>query len=98
MSDASIAHAFVKHGGSTKVWEQMVGDGGKLKGGKGGVWWMSCSLTKKKCVEIEDHVIIVGEVVDAAAYQDGEGEIGLVYAEGKYRRVGTVVEVDTEEQ
>ncbi len=97
MSDASIAHAFVKNEGSTKVWEQMVGEEGKLKEEKGGVWWMSCALVKKKCVEIGDHVIIVGEVMEAAAYQDGEGRMGLVYAEGRYRRIGTIVDVNAEE-
>lgn len=52
---------------------------------------------KNKCVEVEDHVIIVAEVLDAAAYHDGDREMGLVYAEGNYRRVGTIVDVDTEE-
>jgi len=97
MSDASIAHAFVKNVGSTRVWEQMIGDRGRLKEEKGGVWWMSCALIKNKCVEVEDHVIIVAEVLDAAAYHDGDREMGLVYAEGNYRRVGTIVDVDTEE-
>lgn len=92
MSDAKVAHAFVKSGSSTKTWEHMISDGGRLKDGKGGVWWMACTLVKKKCVEIEDHMIIVGEVLDAAAYQ--EGETGLVYAQGKYRTVGDVVSVD----
>jgi hypothetical protein len=95
MSDAIVAHAFVKDGGSTEVWEQMIGEGGKLNEGKGGVWWMSCSLMRKNCVEVGDHVIIVGEVVNAAAYRSGEGEMGLVYAEGKYRKVNTVLDVDT---
>lgn len=55
---------------------------------------MSCALVEKKCIEIEDHVIIVGEVVDAATYQAREEELGLVYAEGKYRRVGDAVNID----
>lgn len=94
MSDAGIAHAFVKNNASSEGWEHMVGDAGRLSDGGGGTWWMSCRLLQDKCVQIGDHVLVVGEVLDADAYPDGEGKMGLVYAHGSYRRVGNVVNVD----
>lgn len=69
----------------------MVGEEGKLREGIGGTWWLRCALAAEKCVEVEDHVVVIGEVVGAGTYADWEGQTGLIYAEGKYRRVGEIV-------
>lgn len=94
VSNAIVAHAFVKGNGSTNGWERMVGKDGKLKKDVGGTWWMSCRLVEEKTLEVADHVVVVGEVLDAGTYGDGEAEMGLAYAEGTYRRIGEVVDVD----
>ena len=64
---------------------------GRLKKGKGGTWWMRCRLSGGKCVEVGDHMVVVGKVLECGGYEGGEGT-GLVYAEGEYRKVGQVVE------
>lgn len=69
----------------------MVGEEGKLREGMGGAWWMRCALAAEKCVVVEDHVVVIGEVVGAGTYADWEGHTGLIYAEGKYRSVGEIV-------
>ena len=102
LKDAQVANAFVKrtatvgdfHGDS--VWHGLAdGDNGRLKEGKGGTWWMRCRFLEDKCVEVGDHVVVVGKVVECGGYEGGEG-IGLVYAEGAYRKVGEVVDVEEE--
>lgn len=56
---------------------------------------MRCRVLEEKCVEVGDHAVVVGKVVECGGYEGGEG-IGLVYAEGAYRRVGEVVDVEEE--
>ena len=58
---------------------------------------MRCSLVPKKCVEVGDHIIVVGKVLQCGGYED-EGGTGLVYAEGEYRKVGEQVDMDKERQ
>lgn len=101
LKDAQVADAFVKrkhtvgdfHGDN--VWRGLADGDGRLKEGKGGTWWMRCRLLEEKCVEVGDHVVVVGKVVECGGYEGGEG-IGLVYAEGAYREVGEVVDVGEE--
>lgn len=101
LKDAQVADAFVKrkstiedfHGDN--VWHGLADIDGRLKEGKGGTWWMRCRLLEDKCVEVGDHMVVVGKVVESGGYEGGEG-IGLVYAEGAYRKVGEVVDVGEE--
>ena len=84
-----MADAFVKRAEVGRAEEVVEGDG-RLKGGKGGTWWMRCRLVRGKCMPVGDHVIVVGEVLECGTYEGGAG-IGLVYAEGVYLtgRLGT---------
>lgn len=41
-------------------------------------------------------MVVVAKVVESGGYEGGEG-IGLVYAEGAYRKVGEVVDIGEEE-
>ena len=75
------------------MWHDLVESDGRLKKGNGGTWWMRCRLSGEKCVEVGDHMLVVGKVLDCGGYEGGEG-IGLVYAEGGYRKVGEVVDVE----
>ena len=56
---------------------------------------MRCRLVSKKCVEVGDHVIVVGEVLSCGGYSGGEG-IGLVFAEGGYREVRADIDLEKE--
>lgn len=78
--------------GGSDVWQGRVGRDGRLEGGKGGTWWMRCRVVGDKCVEVGDHVVVVAEVVECGGYEGGEG-MGLVYADGGYRKVGAVEDV-----
>lgn len=99
--DARVADTFVKRkltlreiwGGN--AWHDLVEMDGRLKEGKGGTWWMRCRLSRDKCTVVGDHMVVVAKVLEAGGYKGGEG-IGLVYAEGEYRKVGEVVNVDEE--
>lgn len=44
-------------------------------------------------MEVGDHMLVVAKVLECGGYEGGEG-IGLVYAEGSYRKVGEVVDVE----
>ena len=68
---------------------------GRLKKGLGGTWWMRCRLQGDKCVALGDHMIVVGKVLECGGYEGGEG-MGLIYAEGGYRKVGTAINMDFE--
>ena len=93
LSKASVAHAFTK-GRGAKSYRHFVGDGGKLsRACRGGTWWMQCEWIKGKSVEVEDHVIMIGKVIDAGHYNK-QGRMGVVYAEQQYRRVGIAVNPD----
>ena len=99
VKDPVVADAFVKRrhpsGDETEPdenrWQGLVTTDGKLKPGMGGTWWMHCRLVQEKCVEVGDHVIVVGEVLACGGYWRGEGT-GLVYAEGAYRKVEPAVD------
>ena len=103
LKDAVVADAFVKRrppsahetDPNDNRWRSLVTAQGELKPGTGGTWWMHCRLVQEKCVEVGDHVIVVGEVLACGGYLGGEGT-GLVYAEGGYRKVEAAV-IDMEE-
>ncbi|KAL8966877.1 MAG: hypothetical protein Q9183_003172 [Haloplaca sp. 2 TL-2023] len=70
---------------------------GRLAQQKGGLWWMRCRMLGDKCVRVGDHVVVVGEVVDAQRYPDRnvEGKVrgeALIYCKGKYRYAGPTIE------
>lgn len=99
LKDARVAEAFTKRKSTLAdpfgeyVWHDLVESDGRLKKGNGGTWWMRCRLSGEKCVEVGDHMLVVGKVLECGGYEGGEG-IGLVYAEGGYRKVGEVVDVE----
>lgn len=101
LKDARVANAFVKprrtygepHRGN--IWRHLVESDGRLKEGNCGTWWMRCRVLRDQCVEVGDHVIVVAKIVASGGYEGGEG-IGLVYAEGRYRKVGEVVDMEEE--
>lgn len=101
LKDARIADAFVKRKFTPgdfygdNIWHDLVDMDGHLKEGKGGTWWMRCRLSKDKSLEVGDHMIVVAKVLESGGYAGGEG-IGLVYAEGGYRKVGEVVDMKEE--
>ena len=71
------------------LWEEILEADGRLKEGFGGVAWMKCKLPRDKRVEIGDHAIVVGEVLDCASYADrGSADAAMVYWQGKYARIG----------
>ena len=70
---------------------------GRLAQQKGGLWWMRCRMLEDKCVRVGDHVVVVGEVIDAQRYPDRnvEGTVRgepLIYSKGKYRYAGPHIE------
>ena len=101
LKDARVADAFVKRRPTRgdfygdNVWRGLAEIDGRLKEGMGGTWWMRCRLLEDKCVQVGDHVVVVAKVVESGGYEGGEG-IGLVYAEGNYRKVGEVIDVQEE--
>ena len=52
-----------------------------------------CKWVEEKCVEVGDHVLVVGEVVDLVVRQGKDWGGGLIYGEGQYRRAGKVVDL-----
>lgn len=101
LKDTRVAEAFAKRKPKfgdlwcENVQHELVDDDGRLKKGLGGTWWMRCRILPDKCVQVADHVIVVAKVVESGGYEGGEG-IGLVYAEGDYRKVGEVVDTEKE--
>jgi len=82
--DFTVAKAFVDG-----EWERYVGKNGKLKMGLAGgsVWWMRCAWERDKNVEVGDHVLVVGRVLEAVEYTGEKKFLGGVYVNGQYRRV-----------
>ena len=58
---------------------------------------MECRISRGKCVDVGDHVVVVAEVLKAGEYE-GIGEAGLIYVDGRYRRVGQVVRQEVGDQ
>ncbi len=66
-----------------------MGNDGKLKEGAtcGGVWWMRCAWEREKSVEVGDHIVVVGRVIEAGEYEGGRGMLAGVYVDKGYTRV-----------
>ena len=73
-----------------KLWEQMLEPDGSLKEGCGGLVWMKCVWEARRRLDVGDHAIIVGEVVDAGQYSDTRplDESAMVYWSGTYTGIG----------
>jgi len=63
-----------------------VNDGEKLGSSLGGGIWLQCQLVNEKCIDVGDHVIVVGKVVEGGEYSGAEDE-GLIYWKGEYRTI-----------
>ncbi|KAL8871606.1 MAG: hypothetical protein Q9174_002596 [Haloplaca sp. 1 TL-2023] len=66
---------------------------GRLAQQKGGIWWMKCRMVENKCVRVGDHVVVIGEVMDARRYPDRNdgGRVRgepLIYSQGKFKYPG----------
>lgn len=101
LDDPETAHAFVEKfegralNKGREGWRACVGKEGKVRSGKGGRWWLMCKYREGMSTRVGDHVIVVGEVLDAGSdMEEGRKEqakaTGLVYLGGKYRWVGRV--------
>ena len=95
--DERTAHAFVAKGlgdGGGESWKGMIEERGSVRADRGGTWWMVCKYRSGLSTRVEDHMIVVGEVVEAGGEEKWSGEggeaKGLVYLNGKYRNVGEV--------
>ncbi|KAL9132136.1 MAG: hypothetical protein Q9217_000070 [Psora testacea] len=90
IDDRATANAFAKTAANdSSQWEKMLGLDGKLKDGHGGVVWMRCKWVERQKIEVADHVIVIGEVLEAGKYQGRELEISaMVHWQGKYRGIG----------
>lgn len=55
---------------------------------------MKCQSIKEKCVQVGDHVVVIGKVVEAGPYKEGfqsrEDDTPLLYAKGHYRNTDKV--------
>ena len=92
LASTETAYAFAKGPRASTILENIIDKEGKLKDGKSGTWWMACKVVEKDCMKIGDHVIVIGEVFKAASYGGEQCEPGIVYLDGKYRRVGEVLD------
>lgn len=58
------------------------------------VWGMRCRLLQDKCVEVGDHMIMVGEVLEyEPPIGDLENKQALLYQDGTYRKPGANVDL-----
>ena len=76
-----------------KLWETMLEPDGKLKEGCGGLVWMKCVWQPRRRIDVGDHAIVVGEVIDAGKYpaRKPPGQSAMVYWLGSYNDVGSRV-------
>ena len=74
-------------GGWAKKW---INEHGRLRPHMVAYWWMKCRCTTAQSLLVEDHIIAVGEVLDAGEYLNGRQRIlenPLLYANGGYCRL-----------
>ena len=82
-----------------EAWRIAVGKMGRVRPEYGGRWWLTCKFRGKLSTRVGDHVIVVGEVLEAGGGPapgggaDARFKSGLVYMDTEYRRVGGVVGV-----
>jgi flavin reductase (DIM6/NTAB) family NADH-FMN oxidoreductase RutF len=68
---------------------------------KGVMRVLRCSILADKMVEVGDHMIVIArieEILDSDEEGELEGKIGLCYVDGRYRRVGDVIEETVNEK
>ena len=84
-----IADAFAQRlPDSEEVKERVLKSNGELEKGNGGVIWLRCRYVHRRSVEVGDHEIVVGEVLDFGAYDPKYlSETAMVYCQGSYRRI-----------
>ncbi|MCJ1374885.1 hypothetical protein MMC20_006118 [Loxospora ochrophaea] len=101
IGDAHLAKAFAQDGAFQDFPKDFVDWRVKMENGsskelspilkvEGSLFWMECDWLKDKSVEVGDHVIIVGRVLDSGNYVNIEGTdyAALIYSDGQYRRPG----------
>ncbi len=74
-------------GGWARKW---VSKDGRLRNDWEAYWWMQCRWTTKQSLPVGDHLIAVGEVLQAGSYRKGRERIlknPLLYANGGYCRL-----------
>ena len=54
---------------------------------------MKCQWIKEKSVDVGDHVIVVGKLLEAGEYEGGHKLPRLIYSGGKYRKTGEVIDI-----
>ena len=86
-------------GGWAKDW---ISKDGRLRDHRVAYWWMQCRCTTTQSLLVEDHLIAVGEVLEAGEYWNGRTRIlgsPLLYANGRYCRLsghfGPVAKMET---
>lgn len=57
----------------------------------GSVWWMRCAWERDKSVEVGDHVVVVGRVLEAVKHTGEKNLLGGVYVNGQYRRLNSKI-------
>ncbi|KAI4217083.1 MAG: hypothetical protein LQ351_000392 [Letrouitia transgressa] len=96
INSASLARAFLNSGTATGIGGN-VQNGTLVRHGRGGVWWMHCVWARENSTQVGDHLVIIGEVVQAGTYDASESQADnqrMVYLDGKYRYVGQIVDHD----
>ncbi|KAL9044606.1 MAG: hypothetical protein Q9214_002271, partial [Letrouitia sp. 1 TL-2023] len=102
INSARLARAFLNNGtapagssGAATGAVQNVQNGTLVNRGRGGVWWMHCVWAREKSTQVGDHLVVIGEVVQAGSYGASESQVDdqhMVYMDGKYRYVGQIVD------
>ena len=89
IDNSATAQAFAKTAtDGNKLGGEMLEQDGKLKDGHGGVVWMKCKWAEEQKLEVADHVVLIGEVLEAGEYQNrGIVNHAMVYWQGNYRKV-----------
>ena len=95
---AVVASEFVKSRDESRTLDKIVDTEGRLRDGNSGTWWMMCRLIKEQCVDIGDHVIVIGEVFNAASYSGEQCNPGIVYVDGHYRRAAEILNTKAPEE
>ena len=94
IDDPYTADVFAQiNGKDEKLCEAMLEDDGRLKEGYGGLVWMKCVWESHRRIDVGDHAIIIGEVLDVGRYPGTglQGESAMVYWLGGYNEVDNKV-------
>ena len=85
-------------GGWARDW---INKDGRLRDHKVAYWWMQCRCTTTQSLLVEDHLIAVGEVLEAGEYLNGRTRIlenPLLYANGGYCRLRRAGQATTQKE